>query len=217
MAKTSSHPLGRTLSLSGVYAIVGDACANALDVANAALGAGVRVMQYRRKGGIDLDELRLLRSATREHDALLLLNDDWQAAKALECDGVHLGPGDDGFDDPSFVRAAWPDGILGISCGSVREALTLQRESIDYIGVGPVYPTKTKDDAGIPIGLSGLLDIAAAANLPVCAIGGISRETIAAVAASGVAMAAVISALASATNPRAAAETLVGLWEQCSV
>ena len=217
MAKTASHHLDRAQRLLGVYAIVGDTCSNVLDVAYAALEAGVRVVQYRRKGGIDLDEMRTLRTATREHGALLLLNDDWQAAHALECDGVHLGPGDDGFDAPSSVRAAWPDGILGLSCGSVREALTLHRESIDYIGVGPVYPTQTKDDAGQAIGISGLLEIAAAAKVPVCAIGGISLENIAVVRTSGVAMAAVISAIASATDPAVAAHDLVRLWEQLSV
>ncbi|MHB8462119.1 MAG: thiamine phosphate synthase [Vulcanimicrobiaceae bacterium] len=214
MAKTASHHLGRLQRLSGIYAIVGDSCSDVLGAAHAALDAGVRVVQYRRKSGVDRDELRGLRVVTRDRDALLLLNDDWQAAREWECDGVHLGPGDDGFDMPSAVRAAWPDGILGLSCGSASEAMMLDRMSVDYIGVGPVYATHSKSDAGQPIGISGLLAIAAKAQLPVCAIGGISMENIAAVRKSGVAMAAVISAIASAREPRAAARELVRLWEQ---
>lgn len=200
-------------SLQGIYAIVngGDA---AVALTQAYLEGGVRIVQYRAKGGIVPEHLRAMRALTREHGALLLMNDDWRAALAFDCDGVHLGPGDDGFDDPSAVRTEAPRLMIGVSCGTVEEARGASPSAVDYIGVGPVFATGSKSDAGEPIGIAGLQRVAAATMLPVAAIGGISLEAIDAVHASGVAMAAVISALAYAESPKAAAQAFVARWER---
>jgi thiamine-phosphate diphosphorylase len=201
----------RAALLHGIYVIVNDDV-RALALADAALDAGVRIVQYRAKHGIDAERLQLLRTHTREQGALLIVNDDWRAALAFDCDGVHVGPGDDGFAEVAPLRAALGERLIGLSCGTPEEACSANGADIDYLGVGAVYATGSKADAGAPIGIDGLMRVAHAGHLPVAAIGGIGLEQIAAVRASGVAMAAVISALASAPEPRAAAVALIEAW-----
>jgi thiamine-phosphate pyrophosphorylase len=202
----------RAALLQGVYVIVNDD-ARTIELTEAALAGGVRVVQYRAKHGIDAERLQQLRVRTRKHDALLIVNDDWRAALAFDCDGVHVGPGDDGFMDVAPLRAAIGDRLIGLSCGTPEEARRASGFDADYLGVGAVYATGSKADAGDPIGIEGLLRVAAAGRFPVAAIGGIGRAQIADVRASGVAMCAVISALSSADDPRSAARALVEAWD----
>jgi thiamine-phosphate pyrophosphorylase len=202
---------GRASLLHGLYVIVNDA-PEATAVARVALGAGVRVLQYRAKSGIDGECLRRLRALTHERDALLIVNDDWRAALAFSCDGVHLGSGDDGFADVAPVRAALPEAIIGLSCATEDEMRAAHRAGVDYAGVGAVYATASKDDAGDPIGIAGLRRVAGAAPVPVAAIGGITRERVADIKRAGVAMAAVISALARAADVEREARALVRAW-----
>lgn len=193
--------------LHGIYAIV-----DSLDGARTALEGGIRVLQYRNKRGIDADALRAMRDRTRASDALLILNDDCEAARAFGCDGVHLGPDDDGYDDIARVRALLGDErLIGLSCGTASEARAAQRGGADYIGVGPVFATASKSDAGEPIGIDGLREVARATPLPAVAIGGISLQNLALVRRSGVAMAAVISAL-HVPDAADAARALVRAW-----
>jgi len=201
----------RAALLHGIYAIVNES-PHAVDIARAALSAGVSVVQYRAKGGIVAETLHALRAATRERGALLIVNDDVAAVRAFDCDGVHLGPDDAGFSNAQRVRAALPESMIGLSCGTVEEAAQQRTAGADYLGVGSVYATASKDDAGAPIGIEGLQRIASVAALPVAAIGGITIENLAEVRGSGVAMAAVISAISSARSPRAAAQALVDAW-----
>lgn len=201
----------RAGSLHGIYAIVNEG-RHVLAIANAALGAGVRVVQYRAKGGVIALHLRQLRQTTRAHGALLIVNDDWRAALAFDCDGVHLGPDDDGFAAVAPVRAALGERLIGLSCGTVAEAQAANAQDVDYLGVGAVYATASKADAGAPIGIGGLRAVASASRYPVAAIGGIGIEELGEVRASGVAMAAVISAISGASDPRAAARALVERW-----
>ncbi len=209
MASHEAPRVARAALLHGIYAIVNEGAPDPLVIASAALDAGVRIVQYRAKRGIVADRLRALRILTGDAGALLIVNDDWRAARAFACDGVHLGPDDNGFLDVTPVRAALPDALIGLSCGTIDEVRAAERMDVDYYGVGAVYATASKDDAGSPIGILGLMRVASAATRPVAAIGGIGAAQLADVRASGVAMAAVISALASAPDPRAAAAELV--------
>ncbi len=201
----------RVLQLHGIYLIVNES-ERVLDIVRASLAAGVGIVQYRAKGGIEPATLRTLRELTLAHGALLILNDDWRTARAFGCDGAHLGPGDPGFSDAAAVRAEVPEMLLGFSCASEEEMRAAYRGGADYAGVGSVYSTHSKADAGDPIGIEGLRHIAAAAPLPVAAVGGITLETLREVRQSGVAMAATISAVADAGDPAAAAAALVRLW-----
>lgn len=201
----------RVALLRGIYVIINESD-DATSLARACLDAGVGVLQYRAKNGIDASHLEALRIMTRERGALLIVNDDWRAAAAFDCDGVHLGPDDDGFIDIEPVRAALGSRLIGLSCGTVEEARQAVRLGADYIGVGAVYATASKADAGAPIGIEGLRRVAAAATMPVAAIGGITSENLADVRETGVAMAAVISAVSAAPDPGVAARDLVRMW-----
>ena len=201
----------RAEKLRGIYVIVNeDAGAPAL--ARAVLESGVKVLQYRAKSGVHVGHIQLLRQFTLANDVLLILNDNWRAALAYDCDGVHLGPDDEGFAAVASMRAAFGDRLIGLSCGTVDEARFANAQDVDYIGVGAVYATASKTDAGVPIGIDGLRTIAAESWNPVAAIGGIGPAQLDEVRATGVAMAAVISAVADAVDPKAAAQALVERW-----
>jgi thiamine-phosphate pyrophosphorylase len=181
-----------------------------LGLVRAILEGGVRIIQYRAKTGIVPAQAAAMRELTRACDALFLINDDWRAVERFDADGVHLGPDDNGFDALPEIRRALGDRIIGVSCGTASEGRAAR--AVDYIGAGSVYATSSKSDAGAPIGLDGLREIAAATSLPVAAIGGITAENLRDVRATGVAMAAMISALSSAADSRAAAAAMVSTW-----
>ena len=202
----------RAALLHGIYAIVNEDGRDPRMLVTAILAAGVRVVQYRAKGGIVAESLRTMRELTRDADSLLIVNDDWRAAIVFDCDGVHLGPDDDGFSHVPVVRVRCEDRLIGLSCGSVVEARAAQAAEVDYIGVGAVFATHSKPDAGAPIGVDGLRTIANATTVPVAAIGGVTLENLGDIRASGVAMAAVISAISEAADPGAAAHRLVRAW-----
>jgi thiamine-phosphate diphosphorylase len=203
----------RAALLSGVYAIVNESAAHdPVDLTRSILHAGVRVLQYRAKTGIIPQRAHALRELTRRENALYIINDDWRAVQVYDADGVHLGPEDAGPQDIATIRAAIGDRLIGISCGTPEEARVADASDVDYIGVGSVYATNSKSDAGDPIGIAGLRNVAAATRLPVAAIGGITLQTLPAVRSAGVAMAAVISAISNAPDPQAAAAALVRAW-----
>lgn len=184
-----------------------------LGLARAILEGGVRIIQYRAKTGIVPAQASALRELTRACGALFLINDDWRAAERFDADGVHVGPDDGAFDALPAIRGNLGERIVGVSCGNPEEARAAQAAGADYIGAGAVYATSSKGNAGDPIGLAGLRDIAKATLLPVAAIGGVTAENLRGVRATGVAMAAMISAFSSASDPRTVAELLVRTWD----
>lgn len=201
----------RAALLQGIYAIVNEAAhPNPIDVTRAILDGGARIVQYRAKTGIVPEHARALRDLTRVYDALFIINDDWRAVSAYDADGVHLGPDDALGEDLRAIRAALADRLIGVSCGTPEEAR--EAAQADYIGVGSVYATESKADAGEPIGIAGLRTVAGQTSLPVAAIGGITLERLPQIRESGVAMAAVISAISLAHDPRMAAAALVRAW-----
>lgn len=212
MAADQAPRVARARLLHGIYAIVNEGASDPVALARAALAGGVRIVQYRAKHGIVADRLRALRAVTLDARALLIVNDDWRAARDFACDGVHLGPDDDGFSDLAPIRAALPDALIGLSCGTLEEIRAAERLDADYYGIGAVYATGSKADAGAPIGIDGLRRVAAAGTRPVAAIGGIDAARLPEVRAAGPAMAAVISAISAAPDPRAAAAELVARW-----
>jgi thiamine-phosphate pyrophosphorylase len=136
----------------------------------------------------------------------LIINDRVDVALAAGADGVHVGQDD---MDPRDVRKLiGPDKILGLSVTGADEARTARGMPVDYLGAGPVFATATKKDAGAPQGLSGLATMLALAEVPVVAIGAITTDNAAAVMDAGASGLAVVSAICSAPDPRAAAQVL---------
>ena len=166
-----------------VHAIVAD-----LDTARRAVEAGATVVQLRLKA--PTDEVVARGGGFRELDATFIVNDDVDAAIALEADGVHLGQ-----SDPGEERARAAGLLLGRSAVNYEQALAADA---DYLGVGPIWETPSKEDADPAIGLAELARIAAAVRIPVIAIGGIDASNAAACIAAGAEGVAVIRA---ATDP----------------
>jgi thiamine-phosphate pyrophosphorylase len=166
-----------------VHAIVTD-----LDTARQAVAAGATVVQLRLKA--PTAEIVERGRGFRELLATFVVNDDVEAAIALDADGVHLGQGDEG------VEAARAAGLLlGRSASTLEQALAADA---DFLGVGPVWETPSKHDADPAIGLDGLREICDAVDIPVVAIGGIDASNAGACIRAGAAGVAVIRA---ATDP----------------
>jgi thiamine-phosphate pyrophosphorylase len=208
MPMTGSGDAPRSL-LRGVYALVDPQRVEPIAFTEAILRGGIRVVQIRAKDGIDGTTLIALVGRIRAAGGIALVNDDVGAARLA--DGVHLGQEDAALLDLAQVRRALGSRIVGLSCGTPHEARLADPALVDYLGVGPVFASPSKDDAGLPIGLSGTRAVVEATVLPCAAIGGIGAATIARVRETGAAMAAVISALVT-DDPEAAARALVERW-----
>ena len=186
-----------------------------VDVVRAAVCGGATAIQLRDKGAstremIDLG--RALLQITRPAGVPLIVNDRADVALAIDAEGVHVGQDD--MPTPLARQIIGPGRILGVSVGTVAEARQAAREGADYLGVGDVYGTPTKPDAGTPIGLAGLAEVARAVTIPVVAIGGITLDNAAAAIEAGAAGVAVISAVIAAPDPEAAARQLRRTVEQ---
>lgn len=178
-------------------------------VVRAAIAGGVTVVQLRQKGGSTraMVELGLaLRDLTRETGVALIVNDRLDVALAVDADGLHVGQD----DLPAVMarRLLGPERLLGVSAATSDEARAAAADGADYVGVGSVYATGSKADAGAPIGLEGLTAVAEAVHLPVVAIGGIGPGRAADCIRHGADGVAVISAIVSQPEPEVAARIL---------
>ena len=159
-----------------------------------ALEAGVGWIQYREKERTRREiyhEAIKLRSLTAEYGATLVVNDHADIALAVNADGVHLGQDDLPLKE---ARRILGDRIIGISTHSLAQAVEADQGGADYIGVGPVFFTATKD-AGEPKGLEMVRRIRKAVKVPVVAIGGISTENLSLVLGAGADAVAAASAV----------------------
>ena len=180
-----------------------DASLHPLDVVNAALAAGAPVIQVRAKA---LDDRALLAlseaivARCREAGATCLIDDRVDIALACGADGVHLGD----RDLPVAVarRLLGPAAIIGATARDPESGQALERAGADYLGVGPTYATTTKDGLPDPIGPSGVAAVAAAVEVPVIAIAGISLARVPEVMATGAHGIAVVGAVSRAEDPR---------------
>jgi thiamine-phosphate pyrophosphorylase len=184
------------------------------DVVRAAVAGGVTAVQVRDKTA-SRRELYALTLSVREALAAtpgvaLFVNDAVDVALLAGADGVHIGQDD---LPPAEVRALLgPDRLLGLSAGSPAEmaaALALPPGTVDVVGIGPVWSTPTKPDAGTGLGPEGVAALAAqarAAGLWTVAIGGIDAARSASV--TGVDGVCVVSAICAAADPQAAAREL---------
>jgi thiamine-phosphate pyrophosphorylase len=178
-------------------------------IARRAIAGGADVIQLRDKHGDSCDILRtakILRAITIKSGTLFIVNDRLDIAIACEADGVHLGQGD---IPPGTARQLAPPGfIIGVSVGTVEEALAAGRAGADYLALSPTFPTLSKDDAGPGHGLGRLSEIRKAVSLPLIAIGGISHENVYEVIAAGADGIAVISAVVESPDIEASAREL---------
>lgn len=181
-----------------------------VEVVRAALGAGAPAVQLRWKEALarEMVELaRALATETRPRGALLFVNDRLDVALAAGADGVHLGQED---LPAAAARRVAPAGFLvGVSAETVELARRATADGADYVGVGPVFATASKADAGAAVGPPRVAEVAAAVEIPVVGIGGIGTVNAAEVVRAGAAGVAVISAVMQAADPEAATRALL--------
>lgn len=183
------------------------------DVVRESLEGGVTMLQLREKTLAEpafLAEAKELQALCREYHVPFIVNDNVDIALAMDADGVHVGQSDMEALD---VRAKLgPGKIVGVSAQTVEQALLAEKHGADYLGVGAVFPTGSKDDAD-DVSYDTLKAICQAMSIPVVAIGGISRDNVARLADSGICGVAVISAIYGAPDIRAAAQELKAATE----
>jgi thiamine-phosphate pyrophosphorylase len=176
----------------------------------AALAGGVTTVQLRAKGLSDrqlLEAARALQARCRAAAALFIVNDRVDIALAAGADGVHLGVDDLPIADAR--RLLGLNAIIGYSPESDADRLAAELAGANYLGVGPVYGTSTKPDAGAAIGMDGLARVVRATALPVVGIGGVTLASAAEVLRAGAAGVAVVGAIWHAPDPEAAARRLL--------
>ena len=183
------------------------------DVVRESLEGGVTMLQLREKMLAEpafLAEAKELQALCREYHVPFIVNDNVDIALAMDADGVHVGQSDMEALD---VRAKLgPGKIVGVSAQTVEQALLAEKHGADYLGVGAVFPTGSKDDAD-DVSYDTLKAICQAVSIPVVAIGGINRDNVARLADSGICGVAVISAIYGAPDIRAAAQELKAATE----
>ena len=169
--------------------------------ARALLSAGIRILQYREKhakAGVMLQECRMLRALTRQAGACFLVNDHIDIAILAEADGVHIGQDD--LPVAEVRRLLGPGKIIGLSTHSPDQARAAIAAGADYIGVGPIFATRTKEDVCAPVGFEYLDWVVKNIPLPFVAIGGIKEGNIADVAAHGAKCCALVSEFVGAAD-----------------
>lgn len=182
------------------------------DAAESALQGGVTFLQLREKStgtmprASLLKEVRELLALCRRYRVPFVIDDDVELAMAIGADGVHVGQSD--MEAGTARRRIGKDKILGVSVQTVKEARIAAECGADYLGVGAVFPTNSKEDAEI-VRYETLKEICSAAAVPVVAIGGINDENVMQLAGSGVAGIAVISAIFAKKDIRIAAQRLL--------
>ena len=178
------------------------------DVVRESLDGGVTFVQLREKSLDEesfLEEAKDLQKLCREYNVPFVINDNVDIAVAMNADGVHVGQSDMEAGD---VRAKLgPDKIVGVSAGTVEEAILAEKRGADYLGVGAVFPTGSKDDA-VDVPHDVLKAICEAVSIPVIAIGGITKDNVSELKGSGICGVAVISAIYAQKDIKKAASDL---------
>lgn len=172
------------------------------------LKGGTTFIQLREK---NLDEDSFLQEAIQikklcqKYNVPFVINDNVDIALQMDADGVHVGQSD--MEAGSVREKLGPNKIIGVSCQTVEQARLAQKNGADYLGVGAVFPTSSKDDAQ-EVSFETLKEICEAVDIPVVAIGGITKNNLTQLSGSGIAGIAVISAIFGQEDIQAASEEL---------
>jgi thiamine-phosphate pyrophosphorylase len=213
MAEPSPERIRRRelLRRSPVYLVTEEAFGagrSSVEIAEAAMAGGIRIVQVREKDGTArhaLEIARALRESTRRCGALLLVNDRLDIALAVGADGAHVGQEDIPIEEAR--RVLGPDALIGLSITDESQLGAADAAAADYLGVGAVFPSDTKTDA-TQTGLALLAAARASTPLPIVAIGGVKASNAALAVEAGADSLAVITAITMAPDPAAAARAL---------
>lgn len=190
------------LLISGLYLIT-DRKISGIDhedMAVMALKGGVRTLQLREKEMTENELLRValkLREETRRWGARLIINDNVHIARDSDADGVHLGQEDLPIEAARKILGSAK--IIGVSTHNITEAVEAQSRGADYIGLGPIFQTETKNTQP-PLGTELIREVKRKVSIPVVAIGGINLDNLLEVIEAGADAVAVLSAIARSKN-----------------
>jgi thiamine-phosphate pyrophosphorylase len=171
-----------------------------LEVLQAVVRGGAGIIQLREKeySGKDLYHLALaFRENTREAGILLFINDHLDVAMAIGADGVHLGQDD---LPVAVARRLAPELLIGASTHSVEEALQAELDGADYVNIGPIFPTKTKEGVRHHLGPEAIRAISKHLRVPFTVMGGINETNIDQVLAGGARRVAMVTAVTQAPD-----------------
>ena len=189
---------------TGIYPVITEKfCKNRdwLKILRAVLKGGAKAVQLREKEKSKKEILKMAekyRAATYGYKAVLIINDHIDVAMAVNADGVHLGQDD---MPCNYARKIAPSMIIGVSTHNRKEALKAQRDGADYINIGPVFPTKTKENVYKPLGIKGIKRVSKGLKIPFTVMGGINRKNIGEAAAAGAKRAALVTGITRAPDP----------------
>jgi thiamine-phosphate pyrophosphorylase len=180
-----------------------------VEVTGAAIAGGATVIQLRDKESSTrrLVEIgRELRRLTQEKEATFIINDRVDVALAVQADGVHLGQED--LPVAATRQILGKEKIIGVSAHTLEQAGQAQQQGADYIGVGPIFETQTKDVGYSPVGIKFLRLVAKEVEIPKVAIGGITAQNAFEIVSAGADGVAVVTAVVAAPDITAAASVL---------
>lgn len=198
----------------GIYGITAEkfsAGRSNVEVAQQMIAGGIRIIQYREKRPHKsfaemLAECATLRRLTREAGVLFIVNDYPDIAQLVDADGVHVGQDD--FPVPEVRRLVGPNKLIGLSTHGPEQAAAAVHAGADYIGVGPIFSTQTKEDVCAPVGLSYLDHVVRTCPLPFVAIGGIKEHNLGEVLAHGATTVCLVTEIVGAPDITATARRL---------
>ena len=180
------------------------------------LKGGAHMIQLRHKSASGSELYRWsvdIKRLCKRYNAIFIVNDRLDIALAADADGVHLGQED---FPPDMARKMLGKGkILGVSVSSVSEARSAEQSGADYIGLGHIFSTTSKQKSGKPIGPGRIPEIVDNVSIPVIAIGGITEKNTCEIMRRGASGIAVISAIAESPNPETATAGLIKNMQSC--
>jgi thiamine-phosphate pyrophosphorylase len=179
-----------------------------LQIVEQILQAGCKIVQLREKG-LSKKDYYLLAQTVRQmtSEILMICNDHLDVALSVGADGVHLGQDDLPLD---AARELAPDLLIGASSHSLEQALAAEKAGADYVNIGPIYPTGTKEGAKDFLGPQAIAHIGPGLQIPFTVMGGIKSRHIPELVSAGARHIAVVTAVTAEPDPRGAAEMLRG-------
>jgi len=187
---------------NGIYGITGEKFANGrsnIECVRSMIDGGIKIIQYREKEKSireKVEEIIEIRELCRENDVIFIVNDHVDIAILVDADGVHVGQDD--MEISHVRKLIGEDKIIGRSTHCIDHAKKAVSDGADYIGVGPIFKTTTKEKD--PVGLEYLEEVIKNIDLPFVAIGGIKESNIDKVAKLGATSICLVSEIVGAEN-----------------
>jgi len=195
--------------MRGIYFIT-----DSLSILKSVIHTGIGAVQLRDKDSVDFKRAKKMQLLCSKYHIPFIINDRVDLALLLNADGVHLGQSDFPVDQARMLLGKHK--IIGATASNFSEIAKATEQGADYIGLGHIYPTPTKEKKRPPLGIDTLERFCKQSSIPLFAIGGIQSEHILKIKETGVKGIAICSAISHARSPSKAATQLVHLWNAIS-